>query len=445
MEERVQIFEMEKYFPLIKVDETNHTAYGIATCEKPDKEEEICDYTGAKKAYQVWSKEAEESTTAAGQAISLGNIRLMHRSVMAGKAVKIKFDDDRKQIWVESTPAPPISKEDPDIWPLLRDGFLRGYSQGGKYASRVCNECRKDISGHFCSHCNKKVLVRYIPVISEVSYVDNPALKEAAFTLVKSDGSTEVKKFSSTPQLPTGNAGEIPSSPTPVKEGVDGGTIMAGKCSCKCEQCAKGECTNCSAEEKCASCKAAKTVKVSTAKVTLEGVDETNKAVKYLVTSKGEKHLPYTKEDGKPDHRLMGAAWAALHDGFRGNKYAGPDKAGAIKRLKQVYAREALDTPTEKAEMFDGLMKGILEDVIQNRAFGCMGKGLYTVSRFSEVVENLKYLYLSLEYERETEGDESPVTDDTKEILNDLLDALLDYTEEQILEERERIHEKAAV
>lgn len=439
MEERVPIFEMEKYFPLVKVDEVLHTAYGIATCEKEDKEGEICDYRGAKKAYQDWSKEAEESTTAAGQGISLGNIRYMHRSIMAGKAVKIKFDDARKQIWVESTPAPPLAKEDPDVWPLLRDGFLRGYSQGGKYASRVCNDCRKDINGHFCSHCNKKVMVRYIPVISEVSYVDNPALKEAAFTLVKSDGSVEVKKFSSTPQLPTGNPGEIPSSPTPVKEGVDGGTIMSEKCSCKCEQCAKGECTNCSADQKCASCKAAKTV--TGAKITLEGTDDANKAVKYLVSSKGEKHLPYTKEDGKPDHRLMGAAWAALHDGFRGNKYAGPDKTGAIKRLKQVYAREGMETPSEKCAAFDELMKNLLEDVIQNRAFGSLNKGMYTVSRFSQIVEDIKYLWLSMEYERETEQDESPVTDEMKDLYHDLLDHLLAYTEEQVEESKEHVFE----
>jgi len=42
-------------------------------------------------------------------------------------------------------------------------------------------------------------------------------------------------------------------------------------------------------------------------------------AIKYLVPE--GKHLPYTDESGKPDHNLMGAAWAALHGGYRGNKY----------------------------------------------------------------------------------------------------------------------------
>jgi cation transport regulator ChaB len=60
------------------------------------------------------------------------------------------------------------------------------------------------------------------------------------------------------------------------------------------------------------------------------------------------------KKNGKPDHRLMGAAWAALHKGYRGQKYAGPDKAKAIKKLKSLYKSEKMKLPTQKsmAEMF---------------------------------------------------------------------------------------------
>jgi HK97 family phage prohead protease len=73
------------------------------------------------------------------------------------------------------------------------------------------------------------------------------------------------------------------------------------------------------------------------------------RAVKYLVTeSDGTTHLPYTDSDGKPDHRLMGAAFAALHGGYRGKKYAGPDKDKAIEKLTAVYKSEKMDTPEEK-------------------------------------------------------------------------------------------------
>lgn len=76
------------------------------------------------------------------------------------------------------------------------------------------------------------------------------------------------------------------------------------------------------------------------------------RAVKHLVTeSDGTTHLPYTDASGKPDHNLMGAAWAALHGGYRGKKYAGPNKAQAIKKLKAVYKSEGMDTPEEKADM----------------------------------------------------------------------------------------------
>jgi hypothetical protein len=74
-----------------------------------------------------------------------------------------------------------------------------------------------------------------------------------------------------------------------------------------------------------------------------------SKAVKYLVTEDdGTTHLPYTDESGKPDHAHMGAAHAALHGGYRGNKYEGPKKQEAKDKLKSLYESEKLDLPSEK-------------------------------------------------------------------------------------------------
>lgn len=76
--------------------------------------------------------------------------------------------------------------------------------------------------------------------------------------------------------------------------------------------------------------------------------------IKYLVTeADGTTHLPVTGDDGKPDHTLMGAAWAALHGGYRGNKYAGPNKAEAIDKLKAMYKSEGMDTPAESKSLLD--------------------------------------------------------------------------------------------
>ena len=54
------------------------------------------------------------------------------------------------------------------------------------------------------------------------------------------------------------------------------------------------------------------------------------------------------KENGTPNHRLMGAAWAALHSGFRGNKYEGPGKQKAIQKLISLYKSEKMELPSEK-------------------------------------------------------------------------------------------------
>jgi HK97 family phage prohead protease len=80
-----------------------------------------------------------------------------------------------------------------------------------------------------------------------------------------------------------------------------------------------------------------------------EHLNEEARAIKFLVTeSDGTTHLPVTGEDGKPDHHLMGAAWAALHGGYRGRKYAGPNKDEAIAKLTAMYKSEGQPTPTEQ-------------------------------------------------------------------------------------------------
>lgn len=80
-------------------------------------------------------------------------------------------------------------------------------------------------------------------------------------------------------------------------------------------------------------------------------------------------HLP-VKVNGKPDHGLMGGAWAALHGGFRGNKYEGPDKAKAVNKLKALYKAEGMETPSAKKEVavdilteMEGIIKAHLKEV----------------------------------------------------------------------------------
>lgn len=58
-------------------------------------------------------------------------------------------------------------------------------------------------------------------------------------------------------------------------------------------------------------------------------------------------HLRVKGSDGKPDHTLMGAAWAALHEGYRGNQYDGPKKTDALDKLKSLYKSENMPVPGE--------------------------------------------------------------------------------------------------
>ena len=71
---------------------------------------------------------------------------------------------------------------------------------------------------------------------------------------------------------------------------------------------------------------------------------------RYLVVDdEGKGHLPVRDTpDGPLNHHLMGAAWAALHEGYRGKKYKGPGKQAAIERLKALYRSEGMELPDAK-------------------------------------------------------------------------------------------------
>lgn len=165
--------ELQKFFRLLKIDEAAHLVWGLSASETPDSDDEICDYPAAKAAIKKWSDETLAKTSAAGQEISLGNLRVMHQLQVGGKAVKIEYHDDTKEVWVGSEPA------NDEVWHLLKGGFLTGYSIGGGYDW-------KRPEGKY---------TRYAPTIGEISYVDRPANPDANFAYVKADGTTELRKF----------------------------------------------------------------------------------------------------------------------------------------------------------------------------------------------------------------------------------------------------------
>lgn len=84
----------------------------------------------------------------------------------------------------------------------------------------------------------------------------------------------------------------------------------------------------------------------------------------FLVVDDAEKpgtwSLP-VKVNGKLDRRLMGAAWAALHKGFRGQKFEGPGKQEAIDRLKKFYKQANAEPPSvgkADLEIYEDILSG---------------------------------------------------------------------------------------
>lgn len=428
-----------KYFPLAKVDETTHRVLGLATAEIADHEGEICDFAGAKVTVADWSQNAFATTSAAGQDPSYGNLRAQHQLTVAGKvASPITYDDLQKQIWIDTEP---ISDQ---MFMDIKRGFYKGFSIGGDYLWRRCNVCGTDIppeKGRKCSKCNGTVLVRYCPVVSEISYVDNPCLKQATFSLVKADGSTEQVPFASRAdnflhQLDEyhdfikAQAAELAkykpadSEPASVAEApaYDLSEITKTLATQVLEHLKKSTegdipmdtpVQGFTAEQMTELTKSVAAQVV--AKMREEEAAKLAKSVKHLaVESDGTTHLPYTDAEGKPDHHLMGSAWAALHGGYRGNKYEGPDKEKAIERLKEAYASEGLDTPDAKAEKtLKAMVKvGLLKyekpaDSSLKKYWDCCspigGTDMYAISQFASVLEQIYWLLQQCEWEAEFE------------------------------------------
>ena len=74
----------------------------------------------------------------------------------------------------------------------------------------------------------------------------------------------------------------------------------------------------------------------------------------FLVVEDPEKATTFhlqVKRHGKPDHGLMGAAFAALYKNYRGNAYEGPGKEEAKRKLRALYKSEGMDWPDTNSEV----------------------------------------------------------------------------------------------
>jgi hypothetical protein len=164
--------DMKIFVPITKIDAARRLVYGVVTAEKPDVTGEVCDYASTKPLYQKWSQKFADAT----EGRSLGNLRAMHGHVAAGKLVEIAYNDENKQVEICGKVV------DDAEWQKVEEGVYTGFSQGGRYLKRWPDP-------------REPSLTRYTAEPLEVSLVDHPCLPEATFAVIKSDGSTELRKF----------------------------------------------------------------------------------------------------------------------------------------------------------------------------------------------------------------------------------------------------------
>ena len=163
---------MQIFAAITKVDEATGKVYGRAVQEVLDRSGEIFDYESSKPNFAKWSQDMAKATDGK----SVGNVRAMHGKVAAGKLTEITFADAEKAIDVCAEIVDPIERE------KCLKGVYSGFSIGGRYVKKWADGDMQ----------------RYTADPTEISLVDLPCVPTAQFTVVKTDGSSELRKFEAT-------------------------------------------------------------------------------------------------------------------------------------------------------------------------------------------------------------------------------------------------------
>jgi hypothetical protein len=164
---------MHIFARLTKVDEAQRTVTGVIANEALDRSGEVFDYDSSKPHFEKWSGDIAKAT----EGKSVGNVRAMHGNVCAGITKSITFDDVAKAIEVEAKIV------DDNEWNKTLAGCYTGFSIGGSYARKWKGE---------------DGVQRYTADPYEYSLVDLPCNPDAQFSVIKSDGAEEMRKFVTT-------------------------------------------------------------------------------------------------------------------------------------------------------------------------------------------------------------------------------------------------------
>lgn len=352
---------MQLFARITKVDEGSRTVEGVIADETPDKAGEVFDYAKSKPNFEKWSTDIAKAT--GGK--SLGNVRVMHGSTVAGVTKELNFDDAAKAIVVKAHIA------DDNEWNKVQAGCYTGFSIGGRYGSKW----------------DDGDLKRYEAIPNEYSLVDLPCNPSAQFTVIKADGSAELRKFEKIAEREDANP----------KEG----------------------------ENKYGDVEFADT---KNKKYPINTPAHIRAAWNYI--NKPKNAAKYDSKDLKTIKSRIIAAWKDKID------KNGPPSAEAQKGDALADSRAAgLMAKIDQAEP-------LLRTVRAAYGMEPLAKDLYGVGCLADLVARLGCITMSAEFEADWEGDNSAVPGELRSVVKELAGILIDMADEEV-EELVSAYEKA--
>lgn len=430
------------FVPLTKVDEEQRLVFGRITAEEVDQSGEVMDYETSKPNFEKWSAQIEE----ASGGLSKGNLRVMHGLQVAGKLTDIAFDDESQSIEVCAKVV------DEAEWDKVLEGCYTGFSVGGRYGKKW-----KDKVGD-------TVVQKFTAVPNEVSLVDNPCVKSATFTCVKADGAEELVKFKATEGLTKaeGEAEEAAAEEEPVILGLEPSNedVVA-----KAEQMAKDAADGTTWMQHV---EAARNELIKAAAKKGEEGDDGKDAKKPSKKEEGsddeEEEAAEGESEDDDDEAAEKADFAIANrlsqkwvttDGQSFDKKADAEAHEATLAKAAVEPSEAdklrerlakATTPKEEVEpasifsveRLDDLHKAVLELELPREADGSpkLEKGMYTVSRFANMIGDVAGLARTIKAEGTLEGDseDQAVWKTLQGQLSAFGDSFMDYAKNQVAE-----------
>ncbi|MET4238615.1 hypothetical protein [Bradyrhizobium sp. RT10b] len=413
------------FIPITKVDAAQRLVYGLATAEKVDRSGEVCDYESTKPFYEKWSGDIAKTTDGK----SLGNVRAMHGKVAAGKVTAINFNDSDKQIEICAKVV------DDNEWKKVEEGVYTGFSQGGAYVKRW-----KDGD-----------VQKYTADPSEVSLVDLPCLDIATFSIIKADGTTEMRKFVTAPAPATTEPtnDQIVAKATDLAKAAGKGTFVDFIVEARAELTKAASAAEKPAGESAPELTAdvGKAADAPSAAVAVTAVPVEKSAAlapgeepwEQVWLSKRDGSTHKTKAELRKHHADMDAAAqtataaAPIQSTLDAlNAKLGIGKAADAKPGKDDKDADATAAGDDQGKSeVTGKKKGKAKKDLSAQD---LQKSLYTVGRFASILSDLHYLQQDTAWEREYEGDASTVPDQIKAAIATLSQALRDMAVEETSE-----------